>query len=159
LEREADRRLRVPEPQVTAGLKRADVPMPATPGPIANDTQSGLAITLSVPIPVFNNGRYEVARYAAEQAQANARLAVIARQIRGEIEGARDVLAIRRDALVTYQKEVEDAGSELSRITQVAYEEGEVGILELLDSLRLRRSAALRLLDLQAGVSEGWIEL
>ena len=34
-----------------------------------------------------------------------------------------------------------------------------MGILELLDSLRVNRLASLRLLDLQAGVREAFIEL
>ena len=69
------------------------------------------------------------------------------------------MLTIRREALDAYQREIESAGAELTRITRVAYEEGEVGILELLDSLRVNRLASLRLLDLQAGVREAFIEL
>ena len=121
--------------------------------------RSGFAISVSVPLPIFNKGQYEVARYQAEQEHANARLAVLARQIRTEIQGARDVFAIRRDALAVYQRELHSAGTELTRITQVAYQEGEIGILELLDSLRVSRMASLRLLDLQAGVKEAFIEL
>jgi len=48
---------------------------------------------------------------------------------------------------------------ELTRITRVAYEEGEVGILELLDSLRANRLAGLRLLEFETGVREAFIEL
>ena len=65
----------------------------------------------------------------------------------------------RRDALASYQRELESTGAELTRITQTAYQEGEVGILELLDSLRVNRVASLRLLELQAGVKEAFIEL
>jgi cobalt-zinc-cadmium efflux system outer membrane protein len=155
----AARRLRIPEPQVTAGVKRGDVTSGLAPNPFSNVTRTGLAFSLSVPLPVFNNGRYEVARYQAEQEQVNARIAVLARQIGAEIRGARDVLAIRRDALAAYQHELESAGTELTRITQIAYQEGEIGILELLDSLRVSRAANLRMLDLQAGVKEALIEL
>jgi cobalt-zinc-cadmium efflux system outer membrane protein len=159
IEEQAARRLRIPEPQVSAGVKRADVISGKEPSPLSNVTRTGLAISLSVPLPVFNNGRYEVARYRAEQEQANSRMAVVVRQIRTEIEGARDVLTIRTDALRSYQRELESAGAELTRITQVSYQEGEIGILELLDSFRVSRTANLRLLDLQAGVKEAWIEL
>ena len=129
------------------------------PNPFSNVTSSGLAISLTIPLPIFNSGRYEVARYQAEQEQASARLAVLAHQIRAEIEGARNVVAIRGDALAAYRRDLESAGTELTRITQVAYQEGEIGILELLDSLRVNRTAGLRLLDLQAGVKEAFIEL
>jgi cobalt-zinc-cadmium efflux system outer membrane protein len=159
IEEQGARRLRIPEPQVAAGLKRADVTSGLAPNPFSNVTRTGLAISLSVPLPLFNNGRYEVARYQAEQEQANARIAVLTRQIRTEIQGAYDVLTIRQDALAAYQHELESAGAELTRITQVAYQEGEIGILELLDSLRVSRAANLRMLDLQAGVKEAFIEL
>lgn len=159
IEEQAARRLRIPEPQVSAGLKRADVISGAEPNPFSNVTRTGVAFSLSVPLPVFNSGRYEVARYQAEQEQATARVAVLARQIQTEIQGAREVLTIRREALAGYEGELESAGVELTRITRVAYEEGEVGILELLDSLRVSRLANLRLLELQAGVREAFIEL
>ena len=159
IEEKAASRLRIPEPQVIAGVKRADVIYGLPPNPFSNVTRTGLAISVNVPLPVFNNGRYEVARYQAEQQQASARLAVVARQIRTEVEAAREVLAMRRDALTAYQRELESGGSELTRITQAAYQEGEIGILELLDSLRVNRTAALRLLDLRAGVKEAFIEL
>ena len=159
IEEQAARRLRIPEPQVTAGLKRADTFSGTGPNPFSNRVQSGFTFGVTVPLPVFNKGQYDVARYQAEQEQAGARIAVLARQIRAEIEGARDVLAIRRDALASYQREIESSGSELTRITQTAYQEGEVGILELLDSLRVNRAASLRLLGLQSGVKEAFIEL
>jgi cobalt-zinc-cadmium efflux system outer membrane protein len=159
LEEQAARRLRIPDPQVSAGVKRADVTSGGGPNPFSNVTRTGVVFSLSVPLPVFNSGRYEVARYQAEQNQATARAVVLARQIQAEIQGAREVLIIRREALAAYQRELESAGAELTRITRVAYEEGEVGILELLDSLRVSRLASLRLLDLQAGVREAFIEL
>ena len=81
------------------------------PNPFSNVTRTGLAFSLSVPLPVFNSGRYEVTRYQAEQEQAKARVAVIAHQIRTEIEGARELLTIRRDTLAAYQRELESAGS------------------------------------------------
>jgi cobalt-zinc-cadmium efflux system outer membrane protein len=129
------------------------------PNPFSNETRTGVVFSLSVPLPVFNSGRYEVARYQAEQEQTTARAAVLARQIQTEIQGAREVLTIRREMLAAYQRTLESAGAELTRITRVAYEEGEVGILELLDSLRVNRLASLRLLELQAGVREALIEL
>jgi cobalt-zinc-cadmium efflux system outer membrane protein len=159
LEEQAARRLRIPEPLVSAGLKRADVTSGMAPNPFSNETRTGVVFSLSVPLPVFNSGRYEVARYQAEQEQTTARAAVLARQIQTEIQGAREVLTIRREMLAAYQRTLESAGAELTRITRVAYEEGEVGILELLDSLRVNRLASLRLLELQAGVREALIEL
>ena len=159
IEEQAARRLRIPNPEVSVGVKRADVISGSGPNPFADATRTGVVFNLSVPLQVFNSGRYEVARYQAEQAQAKARAAVLARQIGAEIEGAREVLTIRREALAAYERELAAEATELTRITRVAYEEGEVGILELLDSLRVNRLARARLLDLQAGVRDAFIEL
>jgi cobalt-zinc-cadmium efflux system outer membrane protein len=159
IEEQAARRLRFPEPLVSAGVKRADVISGTLPSPFVNVTQTGLAFSVSVPLPIFNTGRYEVARYQAEQEQADARLALLARQIHTEVEGAHAVLSVRRDALAAYQREMESSGSELIRITRTAYDEGEIGILELLDAYRLNGVAGLRRLDLEAGVKEAFIEL
>ena len=159
IEEQAARRLRIPEPTVTAGVKRGDVVSGVAPLPFSDVTRTGLAISLSIPLPIFNNGRFEVARQQAEQEQTIARMAVLERQIHAEIQGAHDVLAIRSEALAAYQKELASAGVELSTITQVAYQEGEIGILELLDSLRVSRAARLRTIDLKAAVREAWIDM
>jgi len=159
LEEQAARRLRIPDPQIAGGVKRADVTSGIGPNPFSNATHTGVVFSLSVPLPVFNSGRYEVALYQAEQEQSKARAAVLLRQMQTEIQGAREVLAIRREALAAYRGELESAGVELTRITRVAYEEGEVGILELLDSLRVNRLASLRLLEFETGVREAFIEL
>lgn len=158
IEEQAARRLRIPEPTVTAGVKRADVIAGVPPSPFSDVTRTGVAISLSVPLPVFNDGRFEVARQQAEQEKTTARMVVLERQIHAEVRGALEVLAIRRDALGAYQKELASAGAELSSITQVAYREGEIGILEVLDSLRVSRAARLRAIDLQATVREAWID-
>ena len=159
IEEQAAKRLRIPNPEISAGLKRADTVSGALPNPFADKTRTGVVFSLSVPLPLFNIGRAEVSRYQAEQEQTKARAAVLIRQIQSELLGARDVLLIRREALTEYERELASVGGELTRITRVAYEEGEVGILELLDSLRINRAASLRLLELQAGVREAFIEL
>jgi cobalt-zinc-cadmium efflux system outer membrane protein len=159
IEEQAARRLRIPEPLVSAGIKRADVVSGLGPNSVSNVTQTGLAFSVSVPLPVLNNGHYEVARYKAEQEQAEARLALLARQIRTGVEGALAVLNVRREAQAAYEREMESASTELTRITQTAYQEGELGILELLDAYRVNGVATLRRLDLEAGVKEAFIEL
>ena len=159
IEEQGARRLRVPEPQISAGIKRADVTSGTGPDPFANTARTGLVFSLTVPLPVFNSGRYEVSRYQAEQEQARSRAAVIERQMSAEIEGAREVLEIRIEALKTYRDRLATAGPELGRVTRVAYDEGEAGILELLDSLRVNRAANLRLLDFEMAAKEALIDL
>jgi cobalt-zinc-cadmium efflux system outer membrane protein len=159
IEEQAARRLRLPEPVVSAGVKRADVPLGGGPNPVLNVTHTGLAFSVGIPLPFLNSGHYEVARYRAEQELADARLGLLARQIRTEVEGASAVLDVRQNALAAYEREIEPSGAELIRITQTAYQEGEIGILELLDAYRVNGAARLRRLDLEAGVKEAFIEL
>ena len=159
IEEQAARRLRVPEPVVSAGFERAEAASGSGPNPFSNVTHNGLAFSVEVPLPLLNRGRYEVARYQAEQEQAEARLAALARQIRTEVEGARAVFDVRRDALAAYEREFREAGAELMRITQTAYQEGEIGILELLDAYRVNNASSLRQLDLEAGLKEAILDL
>jgi len=159
IEEQAARRLRLPEPVVSAGVKRADILSGAGPNLFSNVTHTALAFSVGVPLPILNTGRYEVARYQAEQEEAEARIVLLSRQIHTEVEGARAVLDVRRDALAAYHRDIEAAGKELIHITQTAYQEGEIGILELLDAYRVNGAAALRQLDLEAGVKEAFIEL
>ena len=159
LEEHAARKLRIPEPIVTAGLKRADIRPGLPPNPLSGSTPSGLVFGVTVPLLTFNRGQYEVARVQAEQQRGQARLAVLERQIRTEVEGAYRVLLLRRSTLEGYEREQDAAETELTRIARLAYQEGELGILELLDALRVNRQARLRVLDLRASAKEAQVEL
>jgi len=150
LEHRAAERLRFPEPVFNAGLKRAEVGQRGMHGPV---------IGITVPLPLFNRGQTEIARYSAEQERASARLEVLSRQIRGAVEGTVQALSLRQRARDEYRNQLAETGPELVRIATVAYQEGEVGILQLLDALRTQRQAQLRLLDLHAAVKEAQIEL
>jgi outer membrane protein, heavy metal efflux system len=134
-EAEAARRSRLPSPNVFGGLKRADG---------ADGRESGGVIGLSLSIPLFDTGARGSARWSAEGARIEAERLALERRIRGEIGGALEALVLRQGALVLAQPEVAD---ELVQIAQVAYREGEVGILELLDSVRTASRARMRLID------------
>ncbi len=151
LEQRAAERLRFPEPVLNAGLKRAEVGQ--------RGMENGPVVGITVPLPLFNKGQAEVARYSAEQERASARIEVLSRQIRGAVEGAVQALNIRQRAHDEYREQLAETGPELVRIATIAYQEGEVGILQLLDALRTQRQAQLRLVDIQASVKDAQIEL
>lgn len=151
LERRAADRLRIPEPVAVAGLKRGDVAL--------GRTETSSAVGITIPLPIFNKGQTEVARWRAEQEGAAARRDALERRIRAEVTGAAEALRLRKGAVEQYRGEVNQIGVELNRIVRVAYQEGEVGILELLDSYRVTRQALLRLLELEALTKESQIEL
>ena len=151
LEQRAAGRLRYPEPILSAGLKRADVGQ--------RGAVNGPAIGITVPLPLFNKGQTEVARLSAQQERASARLQLLAQQIRAAVTGTVEAFNVRLWARDEYRAELASTGPELVRIATLAFQEGEVGILQLLDAYRVQRLARLRLLDIQAGVKEVQIEL
>jgi cobalt-zinc-cadmium efflux system outer membrane protein len=136
-EGDAARRARRPSPTVFGGLKRAD-------DVAGRDT--GAVFGLSVAVPLFDTGGRDAARWTAERARIEAERASIEYRIRGEIAGASEVLALRQTALV---QEQDGASEELVQIAEVAYREGEAGILELLDAVRTSSRARVRMIDLR----------
>jgi cobalt-zinc-cadmium efflux system outer membrane protein len=151
LEQRAAERLRFPEPVLNAGLKRADLGQPG----IAH----GPVVGITVPLPLFNKGQTEVERFTAEQERVAARLQVLSQQIRAAIEGTVEALNVRLRARDEYRTELAESGPELIRIATIAYQEGEIGILQLLDAYRVQRQTQLRLLDIEAAVKETQIDL
>ena len=136
-EAEAARTARRPSPNVFGGIKRAD-------GEAGRET--GGVFGLSVALPLFDTGGREAARWDAERARAEAERVSIERRIRSEVLGASEVLAVRQAALAQEQP---GAADELVQIAEVAYREGEVGILELLDAVRTASRARVRSTDLR----------
>jgi cobalt-zinc-cadmium efflux system outer membrane protein len=136
-EAEAARRARRPSPNVFGGMKRADD---------ASGRETGAVFGLSLSIPLFDAGRREAARWEAERVRVDAERASIENRIRSEITGASEVLAMRQAAL---SQEPQGAAEELVQIAEVAYREGEVGILELLDAVRTASRARIRSIDLR----------
>lgn len=137
LESDAARRARLPAPTLTAGLKRAE----ADAG-----RERGGVFGVSVSVPLFDVGGREAARWAAERMRADAERASIERGIRTEIIRASETLALRQGALSGDQA---PTGGELTRIAEVAYREGEVGILEVLDAVRTSSRARIRSIDMR----------
>ena len=147
LEAEAARRTRLPSPNLFGGMKRADD---------ASGRETGGVFGVSVSLPLFDTGRREAARWEAERARAEAERTAIEDRIRGEITGASEVLTLRQTAL---SQEPQGAADELVQIAEVAYREGEVGILELLDAVRTAARARSRSIDLRLDVRLAQIAL
>ena len=151
LEHAAAGRLRFPEPAVSAGLKRAEN--------ARGINESGPVLSFTLPLPLFNRGTTEVSRFKAEEERARARRDLLRQQISAQVEGAHQIFLLRQRAVESYIKETSPLSEELTRIARIAYVEGELGILELLDAFRVNRQSLLRLLDLRAAAKEALIEL
>jgi outer membrane protein, heavy metal efflux system len=136
-EADAARRARWPAPGLVAGVKRADE---------ADGRRTGGVFGVGVSLPLFDTGGREAARWSAETARLEAERAAVERRIHAEIASAIEVLSLRQKAVSEDQPAAAD---ELTRIADVAYREGEVGILELLDSVRTAARARMRSIDLR----------
>ncbi len=129
------RRSRLPSPTVFGGLKRADT---------VSGTERGGVFGLSLAIPLFDTGGRDAARWTAERARIDAERAALENAIRAEITRASEALALRQRAVL---EDEPASGDELTRVAEVAYREGEVGILELLDAIRTASRATTRSID------------
>jgi cobalt-zinc-cadmium efflux system outer membrane protein len=137
LESVAARRARLPAPTLFGGMKRADD---------ESGRERGGVFGVSVSLPLFDMGGREVSRWQAERSRAEAARASIEQQIRAEITRASEALALRQAAV---SEDSEAAGDELMEIAEVAYREGEMGILELLDAVRTASRARMRSIELR----------
>ena len=136
-EADAARRARLPSPNLFGGVKRADE---------LSGRKTGGVFGVTVALPLFDTGGREAARWEAERSRVEAERMSIEYRIRSEITGASEVLTLRQAAL---SQEQQGTAEELVQIAVVAYREGEVGILELLDAARTASRARTRSIDLR----------
>ncbi|MYC67718.1 MAG: TolC family protein [Acidobacteriia bacterium] len=141
LEDEAAQRLRIPNPVVSGGVKRAEVAGQFVTGPV---------LGVSVALPVFRKGRVERAVAAAKTIRTQERRSALERQILAEVRSSHEALRLRRQMARDYRSQSEQRVQELAGIAEVAYREGELGILDLLETRRVAHRARLQQLELDA---------
>jgi len=149
-EREAATRLRVPTPTLTGGLKRSNA---------RGISASGYQFSLDIAVPLFGRGQAATALASAQRAQAEAEAESWRGRIESEVRAAHSTLAIHEERAARYRHAAAEIAEPLARIGRVAYEEGELGILELLDSDRQALDARLRILELAAAARRAAIDL
>jgi cobalt-zinc-cadmium efflux system outer membrane protein len=148
MEQAAGRR-QIPEPEVVAGTKSSSAG--------AGDVGSILSVHLTVPL--FDRGRPERAAAQARAAQVRAEEDALRLGVRTAIGAWRAAVVERRAIADRYRTAVSGRAEEIERIAQVSYDNGERGILELLDAYRTASSARVRQATLDAAVREAEIEL
>ncbi len=149
-ERAAASRLQIPTPTLTGGLKQSD---------LGGTSSNGYQFTIDLPIPIFSRGQAETALASAQKARAEAEAESWRLRIEADVRSAYNVLKVHQDRAARYQESVAAVAEPLARIGRVAYEEGELSILELLDAERQALDARLQLLDLVAAARRAAIEL
>jgi outer membrane protein TolC len=149
-ERSAATRLQVPTPSLTGGLKRSD---------LGRTASSGYQLSLDLSIPLFSRGQAATALAAAQKARAQAEADSRRLRIEAEVRAAYNVAKIQQERVTRYQESAGVIAEALGTIGRVAYEEGELGILELLDAERQALDARLQVLELAAAARRAAIEL
>ncbi len=97
---------------------------------------SGVALTLSIPLPVFDRQQAGRQRAAAEAARARAEYRLVRTRAEGELRGLHRQAEALRTAAVEYRTQAAVASPELLRIAEAAWQGGESSLLELLDAYR-----------------------
>ncbi len=143
-DREADvaRRAIGPAPVLAGGLKRADD---------AGGRQAGGVAGVSVNVPIFNSGTREAARWTAERLRVDAARLALEADIRAQVTRTFEALTLRQQSLDPLSTGL-SAGDDLISIADVAYREGDIAILELLDAYRTSSRARLRAIDVNLEV-------
>lgn len=126
---------RVPDLNIGPALRRLQA---------TNDTAA--VFSISIPIPLFNNGRASIAQAGAQRSQAEAQRRVTALDVEQAITDAAAEAANAATTARAAAGPVLEAAQEAARIARIGYREGKFGQLDLLDAERTlaeTRSAAI----------------
>jgi cobalt-zinc-cadmium efflux system outer membrane protein len=149
-EREAASRLRYPEPVINAGMKKSS---------FAGVADSGPVVSVTVPLPLFGRSKTE-ARVATLALERNVgERAALETVITNGLKAAYADAANRRNLVADYSRRVKTPGQELTRIAELAYQEGEQRILEVLDAYRTELHSELRAFELKAAARRAVLQL
>lgn len=127
LEGRAAKRSAIQEVTVGVGPKRVDNGI---------TTENGMALSLSLPLPVFDRQQAGQRRAAAEALQARAEYQLAKSRAAGELRGLHRQTESLRMAAADYRSRALGASADLLRIAEAAYQGGESSLLELLDAYR-----------------------
>ncbi len=150
LERRAGERGWVPELTLGVGRKVVDDDLGSDSGPM---------IAAGITIPLFDRGQSEQQRASASGAIARSqhRLALAAAE--GEIRGLWREVTVLTSAAWEQHGVARKEAARLVRIAEVAYQGGEIGVLELLDAYRGAHDAELQALEMAAAARQAQVEL
>jgi outer membrane protein, heavy metal efflux system len=150
LEREAARRLRYPEPVISAGVKKTSV---------AGIADSGPVISVTVPLPLVGRSKSEERVVVLAMERNVGERAALETVVTSGVRAAHAAAENRRKLFADYSRLVQTPGYELTRIAEIAYQEGEQRILEVLDAYRTVLRSELRALELKAAARKAVLQL
>ncbi len=118
----------------------------------------GVALSLSVPLPIFDRQQAGRQRAAAEALQARAEHRLLRGRAEGELRGLYRQAEGLRAAATDYRARAVAATPDLLRIAETAYQGGESSLLELLDAYRGALETETTALELEQRAREARIE-
>ena len=149
-ERRAAERLRLPAVAVTAGLKRTGS---------LRAREYGYVVMATVGVPLLNRGQEQVARAEAARTRTDAERKALGTRIESDVRIERATASRYLKLADSYRVGSVDRAVELIEIATAAYEEGEYGILEVLDAHNVKLRSELRLLELSGVARRATIKL
>lgn len=127
---------RVPDLNIGPALRRLEA-----------TKHTAAVFSISIPIPLFNNGRASIAQASAQRSQAEAQRRVTALDVEQAIT---DAAAEAANAATTARATVGpalEAAQEAARIARIGYREGKFGQLDLLDAERTLAETRVAAID------------
>jgi outer membrane protein, heavy metal efflux system len=149
LEAQAARRRSIPDPELFAGYRQLDV---------EGATGRGIALGLSVPLPLFDHGQGEARRAEAQALRARAEHAAEKRRLDTTSRAELGRLRVLEAELGRDEQNARDAG-ELRDGARKLYAAGEASVVEVLDAYRAAEAAELSQIDTIEELALARIEL
>ena len=134
---------RVERAQASLRLEQARTrpDLTATFGYKRNGTDNALYGALSLPLPIYNRNRGQIARAQAEVEAAQAELNHARNLVRAELAAARRAVESRQKQIEALQSDFLLQADESRAVSLAAYREGAADLLVLLDAQRVRSQA------------------
>jgi outer membrane protein TolC len=110
-------------------------------------------------IPILDSRRALEDRAVAEQGAARERERALNASLQAEMQKQREALAVRRDALARFEREVFERQAAFLEMAESAYRLGRGTLFELLDARRTQLEATLARAELLTAIVEAELEL
>lgn len=140
----------VPDPTLGVGFNRVE--QPGADG-------GGLLLSVSLPIPVFDQGQAQAVEASARRNEAEARRLRRLEEVRASVRGLWRQTRSLIESIETFREEALSRSRELTDFAESTYGAGEIGILELLDAYSGQLDARLRALEMAHEARVASIEL
>jgi cobalt-zinc-cadmium efflux system outer membrane protein len=144
----ATEQARLPQLTIGAGILRRDDPTGTAYGP---------AVSLGVTLPIWDGGGPALRGAEAQRSALESELIIKRRNAEAEQQAAAIRAAAAREAAVAGARVREDAGR-LGGIAEIAYQAGEIGVVELLDAYEAARDTNLSVIALALNAAESAVE-